>query len=68
VLGAAASSRVDPLHLVALLRSRGEIQVLPDQRVKAPAPDRSVAGLLARAHWLIEQLMGTGSPAKNTKG
>ena len=56
VLGAAAASRVDPARLVALVRSRGEVQVLPDQRVKAPVPDRSVAGLLTRAHWLIEQL------------
>jgi transcription-repair coupling factor (superfamily II helicase) len=56
VLGAAAASRVDPARLVALVRSRGEVQVLPDQRVKAPAPDRSVEGLLTRAHWLIEQL------------
>ena len=56
VLGAAPSSRVDPARLVALVRERGEVQVLPDQRVRAPAPDRSVAGLLARAHWLLEKL------------
>jgi len=62
VLGAAASSRVDPARLVALLRSRGEVQVLPDQRVKAPAPDRSVDGLLERAHWLIERLAGGDVP------
>jgi transcription-repair coupling factor (superfamily II helicase) len=56
VLGAAASSRVDPARLVALVRKRGEIEVLPDQRVRAPAPDRSVEGLLGRAHWLIGEL------------
>jgi hypothetical protein len=28
--------------------------------VKAPAPDASVDGLLARAHWLLEQLGGAG--------
>jgi transcription-repair coupling factor (superfamily II helicase) len=56
VLGAAAASRVDPARLVALLRRRGEIQVLPDQRIRAAAPDRSALGLLARAHWLLDAL------------
>jgi len=59
VLAASASSRVDPARLVALVRARGEVQVLPDHRVKAPAPDRSVEGLLTRAHWLLEQLAGS---------
>jgi len=62
VLGAASASRVDPARLVALLRSRGEVQVLPDQRVKAPAPDRSADGLLERAHWLIGELRGPAEP------
>jgi transcription-repair coupling factor (superfamily II helicase) len=60
VLAAGVASRVDPVRLVTLLRARGEIRVLPDQRVKAPAPDASVDGLLARAHWLLEQLGGAG--------
>jgi transcription-repair coupling factor (superfamily II helicase) len=58
VLAASSASRVDPARLVALVRSRGEVQVLPDHRVRAPAPDRSVEGLLARAHWLIGELAG----------
>jgi transcription-repair coupling factor (superfamily II helicase) len=56
VLGAAPASRVDPARLVALVRERGEVQVLPDQRVRAPAEDRSPAGLFVRAHWLLAQL------------
>jgi transcription-repair coupling factor (superfamily II helicase) len=56
VLAAAAASRVDPARLVALVRRRGEVEVLPDQRVRAPAPDRSVTGLLGRAHWLMGEL------------
>jgi transcription-repair coupling factor (superfamily II helicase) len=58
VLGAAPASRVDPARLVALLRERGEIQVLPDQRVRTAADDRSPAGLFARAHWLLARLTG----------
>jgi transcription-repair coupling factor (superfamily II helicase) len=59
VLGAAASSRVDPLHLLALLRSRGEIQVLPDQRIRASAPaTRDPAALFARAHEVMAKLAG----------
>jgi transcription-repair coupling factor (superfamily II helicase) len=59
VLGAAASSRVDPLHLLALLRSRGEIQVLPDQRIRASAPaTRDPATLFARAHEVMAKLAG----------
>jgi transcription-repair coupling factor (superfamily II helicase) len=61
VLGAAAASRVDPARLVALVRRRGEVEVLPDQRVRAPAPDRSADALLARAHWLIGELAGAGA-------
>jgi transcription-repair coupling factor (superfamily II helicase) len=59
VLAAAASSRVDPARLVALVRSRGEIQVLPDQRIRASAPTtRDPAALFARAHELMAQLAG----------
>jgi len=59
VLGAAASSRVDPTRLLALLRSGGEIQVLPDQRIRAIAPaSRDAAALFARAHEVLAKLAG----------
>ncbi len=59
VFGAAASSRVDPLLLVALVRSGGEIQVLPDQRIRASAPaTREPLALLTRAHEVMAKLAG----------
>ncbi|MGH7286786.1 MAG: TRCF domain-containing protein, partial [Myxococcota bacterium] len=59
VFGAAASSRVDPARLVALVRSRGEIQVLPDQRIRASAPaTRDPLALLTRAHEVMAKLAG----------
>ncbi|MEN8158646.1 MAG: transcription-repair coupling factor [Myxococcota bacterium] len=59
VLGAAPTSQVDPARLVALLRGRGEIEVLPDQRIRAAAPEaREPDALFARAHAVMAQLAG----------
>jgi transcription-repair coupling factor (superfamily II helicase) len=59
VLAAAAASRVDPARLVSLLRSRGSIQVLPDQRIRAAAPDvREPEAIFARAQEVMAQLAG----------
>jgi transcription-repair coupling factor (superfamily II helicase) len=59
VLGAAPTSRVDPARLVALLRRRGELEVLPDQRIRAVAPEgREPEALFARAHAVMAHLAG----------
>jgi transcription-repair coupling factor (superfamily II helicase) len=59
VLAAAAASRVDPARLVSLVRSRGAIQVLPDQRIRAAAPDvREPSAIFARAQEVMAQLAG----------
>ncbi len=59
VFGAAASSRVDPLRFVALVQARGELQALPDQRIRASAPAmRDPLALLARAHEVLAKLAG----------
>jgi transcription-repair coupling factor (superfamily II helicase) len=59
VLAAAAASRVDPARLVSLVRSRGAIQVLPDQRIRAAAPDvREPSAVFARAREVMAQLAG----------
>jgi len=59
VLAAAPTSQVDPARLVALVRRRGEIEVLPDQRIRAPAPaDRDPVQLLGAVDELMRQLAG----------
>jgi transcription-repair coupling factor (superfamily II helicase) len=56
-LVAAATSRVDPARLLALVRGGDpDVRVLPDQRVRARVGDRSPEGLFAAAHALLERL------------
>jgi transcription-repair coupling factor (superfamily II helicase) len=59
VLSAAPASRVDPARLVALVRERGDVRVLPDQRIRAAAPAaREPAALFARVREVMERLAG----------
>jgi len=59
VLAAAPASRVDPARLVALVRERGDLRVLPDHRIRASAPPaREPAALFARAHEVMARLAG----------
>ncbi|MBW2243424.1 MAG: transcription-repair coupling factor [Deltaproteobacteria bacterium] len=57
VLTAAESSQVDPARLVDWMNaSDPEIEVLPDHRIRAKAPDKTAAALFQRTHWLLDQL------------
>ncbi len=57
VVSSAPTSRVDPALLVQLVTGpRGEIRVMPDQRVCAHIEGTTPAELFARAHWLLGQL------------
>jgi transcription-repair coupling factor (superfamily II helicase) len=57
VVTAAPTSRVDPALLVELVTGpRGEIRVMPDQRVCARIEGTTPAQLFGRAHWLLDQL------------
>ncbi len=60
VLTAAETSQVDPARLVEWMTGDGdgepELEVLPDQRVRARAPDTRAEALFPRAHWMLDQL------------
>ncbi len=58
LLTAADSSHVDPARLVAWIGDpRSAIEVLPDQRLRTPAPPPNPPEpLFAQAHWLLDQL------------
>ncbi len=59
VLAAAASSRVDPARLHRLVTARStDLRVLPDQRIRARAPEREPTALFARAQRVLAELRG----------